>query len=114
MNSQTNIFTVCGLAEDLIVNLPISEAALEYHEGLDRLAFVFEDTVTCKEIEGESGVSILVYDDRLIGFTISNFSHFKNMDFDNPEKLFAEICLLHPDFASALYYLVGSFEMGKI
>jgi len=114
MNSQFKTSNICGLAEDLLINLPIEAAALEYHDGLDKLAFVFEDVGNFKEIEGESGASILVSGGKLIGFTLSNFSHFTLNGCKDPESVFMEVCLQYPDFAGDLYRLIGAFEMSQV
>jgi hypothetical protein len=117
MRSQVRTYNVCGLAEDLLVNLPIQDAILEPHFELDKLAFIFEDVMVRKEIEGESGAGILICDGRLVGFTIINFSHFQTqipVATGNPEVLFMDICLVCPDFAGDLYRLIGAFEMNQI
>ncbi len=114
MNSQFKTSNICGLAEDLLINLSIERAALEYHDGLDKLVFVFEDIGKFKEIEGESGASILVGGSRLVGFALSNFSHFKLNNCKDPEAVFMEVCLQYPDFAGDLYRLIGAFEMSQV
>ncbi len=114
MNTQVKTYNVCGLAEDLLINLPIKESKLEYHPSLDKLVFIFEDMMGRLEIEGDCGVSILVCSDKLIGFIVGDLSRFKLSGFNGSENIFLEICFQYPDFASALYNLVGSFEMSKI
>ena len=109
-NARVNDARLFYLAEQIVSNLPIGSAALEEHEALDKIAFIFEDSIKCSEVKGEAGAGILVSNGKVVGFTVGEFSSFHADDITDKEVLFMMICLDRPGFAEALYQLIVRFE----